>query len=251
MTPPPPAGGRSPAGEPAWPGGLLGRAAVYWALWALALVGASSLVLLWFGEGGSQALLMERKALAGLATAALPLAFAAHGRRALPWRGHGEASARALALVPLCYAAFFVAWAPVALLLYPRLLEQWGGSLPAQPELDYFAQAPASPLGCAAMIALVCAVAPVLEEVLFRGYLQTAARHVMPRWAAILLAAVPFGLIHGVSYAFPVGLLGVFFGWVRERPGGVVGAIAAHALHNTVAVALTAAFPDLFHWLYR
>ena len=48
-----------------------------------------------------------------------------------------------------------------------------------------------------------------------------------------------------------MGVLGIFFGWVRERTGCVGGAIAAHALHNTVAVALTAALPDLFHWLYR
>lgn len=67
----------------------------------------------------------------------------------------------------------------------------------------------------------VVAGAPVAEELVFRGVIQSRLERAMPVWIAIVLQAVLFGFIHGtpvqIGYAFLMGLL---FGYIRYRTGG-------------------------------
>lgn len=66
----------------------------------------------------------------------------------------------------------------------------------------------------------VVAGAPVAEELVFRGVIQSRLERAMPVWIAIVLQAVLFGFIHGtpvqIGYAFLMGLL---FGYIRYRTG--------------------------------
>jgi exosortase E/protease (VPEID-CTERM system) len=88
-------------------------------------------------------------------------------------------------------------------------------------------------------------VAPLCEELAFRGFLQRwlVARdfgHVEPStWKphAVLIASVAFGLIH---HHFIAGTLaGIAFGVAQIRSGRVIDAVAAHAAANaTLAVAV-------------
>ena len=82
-------------------------------------------------------------------------------------------------------------------------------------------------------------VAPVLEEILFRGFLQPALRNVMGSKPAILVTAGIFALAHGqpavVLLILPLGLV---LGYLYERRQSLMSPILLHAIHNGVAVAV-------------
>lgn len=151
----------------------------------------------------------------------------------------------------LWYAGFFALWGPTAMLVYPWFLEQLGGRLEMQRALLYFAQGGGDSLtNWLTMLAVACLLVPMVEEILFRGYLQQALKGFLPTWSAVVATAVLFGLIHGPAYAAPIGLLGLLLGWLRERFGCLSVAIFAHALHNTVTISVTLFFPQFTNWLY-
>ena len=84
--------------------------------------------------------------------------------------------------------------------------------------------------------ALAVAVsAPLAEELVFRGIIQSRLERAMPVWSAVVLQAALFGLIHGtpvqIGYAFVMGLL---FGYIRHRTGSILPTIAAHAAFNAI-----------------
>lgn len=97
---------------------------------------------------------------------------------------------------------------------------------------------------------LIVVLAPLAEEVLFRGYLLAALRVVLPAPVAQVLCAALFGLCHGLAYALPLACLGCWFGWLRLRHGALLPAVLGHALHNALTVALTVVWPGHFDWLY-
>ncbi|MCH8967363.1 MAG: CPBP family intramembrane metalloprotease [Planctomycetes bacterium] len=83
------------------------------------------------------------------------------------------------------------------------------------------------------------AVAPVGEELFFRGLLQTFLVGMMRnRWLAIATAAAAFGAVH---YPYPhtiptLVVLGVVMGYAYERTGSLLPAIAIHAAFNLKAL---------------
>lgn len=84
-------------------------------------------------------------------------------------------------------------------------------------------------------------LAPLLEEVLFRGAIQGLLMRLFGRpWPAIIVAA----LIFGVSHMNPVQivyatLLGIIFGWIYYRTGSLLSVIVGHVLNNSLAVVTT------------
>ena len=87
-------------------------------------------------------------------------------------------------------------------------------------------------------------VGPLLEEVVFRGLLQTLLIDTLGRrfrWTAVLIAAAVFALIHAgpVSWHGWPGLfvLGVVLGWLYERTGSLLPCYLAHALFNAANIA--------------
>jgi membrane protease YdiL (CAAX protease family) len=82
----------------------------------------------------------------------------------------------------------------------------------------------------------VIVVAPIAEELLFRGFLFRVLRMRMGFWLAALIDGVLFGLVHGSLVIVPVlAFLGVALCWVYERTGSLFPCIAIHVLNNTVA----------------
>lgn len=77
--------------------------------------------------------------------------------------------------------------------------------------------------------------APLAEELVFRGIIQSRLERAMPVWIAVVLQAALFGLIHGtpvqIGYAFVMGLL---FGYIRHCTGSILPTIAAHAAFNAM-----------------
>jgi uncharacterized protein len=82
--------------------------------------------------------------------------------------------------------------------------------------------------------------APVVEELLFRGFLQRALIHRLPVWAAIGLSSLGFAIIHGQPYAIP-GLmsLSIAFGYLYYRTGSLRTNIILHMANNAFALLIT------------
>jgi membrane protease YdiL (CAAX protease family) len=90
---------------------------------------------------------------------------------------------------------------------------------------------------------VVILVAPICEELFFRGFLYRVLRLRMPMWSAALIDGVLFGIVHGSSTsisALPIlAALGIVFCWVYERTGTLFATIALHALNNTISYGAT------------
>lgn len=83
-------------------------------------------------------------------------------------------------------------------------------------------------------VLLVCLVAPVVEEMLFRGVMLRSFLRQYPRWPAIVGSALLFGLAHMNVYQFAVGLLiGTVSGWLYERTLSLWPSIVLHGSYNT------------------
>lgn len=81
---------------------------------------------------------------------------------------------------------------------------------------------------------MTCLLAPVLEEMLFRGVILRAFLQRYPRGIAIAHSAGVFGLAHMNLYQFVVGLtIGLVTGWLYERTRSLWPCIALHAAYNS------------------
>jgi len=80
-----------------------------------------------------------------------------------------------------------------------------------------------------------CVIAPVLEEMLFRGIILRSFLHQYSRRDAILGSAFLFGLAHLNIYQFAVGVaLGCISGWLYERTRSLWPCILLHASYNSL-----------------
>lgn len=83
-------------------------------------------------------------------------------------------------------------------------------------------------------ILMACVLAPVLEEMLFRGVILRAFLERYPRGIAIVHSAGIFGLAHMNLYQFVAALtLGLITGWLYERTRSLWPCIALHAGYNS------------------
>ncbi len=82
-------------------------------------------------------------------------------------------------------------------------------------------------------------LAPVVEELLFRGLFFPLLRDAgLPRLAWFGTALL-FGLIHANAAAFvPLSLLGLFLAWLYQRTGNLLAPMTAHALFNLIPFVL-------------
>ena len=84
---------------------------------------------------------------------------------------------------------------------------------------------------------VVAAVAPVVEELTYRGLGFAAVRDTFGNGAAVVVTAVAFGLAHGLFVALPVLVVfGLILAWVRLTTGSIYPTIALHALFNGIAL---------------
>ena len=87
-------------------------------------------------------------------------------------------------------------------------------------------------------------VAPVCEELLFRGFLQPLLVRSLGAVAGILATALPFGLLHFYEYGkswrhvLLISLSGVAFGWMRQATGSTKAAAGMHSAYNAFQFAL-------------
>ncbi|MEA2210194.1 MAG: protease family protein [Solirubrobacteraceae bacterium] len=94
----------------------------------------------------------------------------------------------------------------------------------------------------------VCVVAPIAEELFFRGFVFGALRHLkitvagrdLGVWLAAVLTGILFGLVHlssaPIQYLIPLGFLGFVLCLVRWRTASLYPCIALHSANNALAL---------------
>lgn len=184
----------------------------------LALLLASQAVL---ASGGLLACVLARRRTGGLATLGFlrPSAGRAYPAALL---GYGA--------LWLCYSGVLVAWSHLSRALgwqeqqeLLQLLFELGGA-----ELVLFA-----------LLAIV--VGPFLEELLFRGFLQSALGELVGLRTGALVSALLFALLHGLPGLPGLVLLSVYLTWLRLRGGSLFVPYLVHALHNALTIGLALA----------
>jgi membrane protease YdiL (CAAX protease family) len=102
------------------------------------------------------------------------------------------------------------------------------------------------------LVALQVTLGPVLEEIVFRGYLfmflirlfNKVANEAGRSRLAVVLAAVVFAIVHlvqpGVNWLqlACITATGTLYGWIRCRSGSTAPAAASHAIYNLALYAL-------------
>ena len=110
--------------------------------------------------------------------------------------------------------------------------------------LDWIARtlAAAGPVGLVLAVVVIGGLAPVGEELFFRGFMLTRLRRVWSAGPAILVTAIAFGVIHGelVHGVLATGI-GIYLGLVTERSASVIPAVICHVANNGASVVLSAA----------
>lgn len=99
---------------------------------------------------------------------------------------------------------------------------------------------PDTPTNTVLLFVAIAGIAPLLEEILFRGLLQNALAKQLPAWGAILGASAIFGAVHMDYHAFPALMaMGAVFGILYHKTGSLRVNIVAHMVNNAAALLLT------------
>jgi membrane protease YdiL (CAAX protease family) len=143
------------------------------------------------------------------------------GLRGTPWR-------RAAGFVALAFVAFIVFAAIWSTLIHSetdKVLEKLG-----------------SKEGSELLIAsalLTCVIAPICEELLFRGFIFTSLRNWKGPWVGAVLTALIFGAVHATSAPaedlLPLAGLGFVLCLLYRATGSIYPCIALHAINNCLA----------------
>lgn len=90
----------------------------------------------------------------------------------------------------------------------------------------------------AANAVVIALIAPIVEELLFRG---AGYSLLLPFGSAVAIAGtgIAFGLVHGLVYGLVVlTAFGVALAWLRQRTASIYPCIAVHGLFNAVSLVL-------------
>ena len=151
--------------------------------------------------------------------------------RTIP-RDFGAALVSLLAVWPLVLAMIVLATA------IGKTLRGQDFEMPQHKELELMAEFPGL-FSRILIVFLAVVIAPLLEEMLFRGVLQTVIRSYVGRpWFAIVITSILFAMVHENYEHWPaLFVLATGLGYLYERSGSLFQPIFMHALFNGVTVA--------------
>lgn len=112
------------------------------------------------------------------------------------------------------------------------------------PQLESFRWLQDRPIGQYVMVAIaVSVVAPIVEELFFRGYVFNAYLAEKGEGTAYLASSLIFGAVHGLPTLFvAIFSMGLVLAYLYRRTGTIIAPIIAHVLNNGAAfLALLAA----------
>ena len=90
---------------------------------------------------------------------------------------------------------------------------------------------------------LIVALAPLSEEIFFRGFMYGGLRRRLPVWGAAAISGLVFGLLHytgpdSIGVVPQLAVLGVLLAWLYERTGSLWPPIMLHVVNNGIALAI-------------
>jgi membrane protease YdiL (CAAX protease family) len=90
-------------------------------------------------------------------------------------------------------------------------------------------------------VLMIVLLAPVAEELFFRGFLFAGLRTRWSFWPAAITSGLIFGLVHaptGITTVVPLATLGFALCWLYNRTGSLWPCVIAHMINNGLALAL-------------
>lgn len=147
--------------------------------------------------------------------------------------------------ISLFYCAGALFAVAIITALWVQLLELLAPSLDLNPqELVQAVLAANNPVVLANLFILGVVVAPIWEEIIFRGGIYRFLKGRMPPMAALLLTSALFALVHlNLSSFLPLLLLGMLLTRAYERTGQIRVPILLHALFNLNTFVVLVLFP--------
>ena len=136
-----------------------------------------------------------------------------------------------IGLAPLGYIAYII-----ALIVVLAFVTQFIPGFQADQVQDIGFKGITNQIGYMLAFATLVVVAPIAEEVLFRGYLYGKLRRHVPIWACILATSALFALVHGQwNVAVDTFVLSLFLCGLRELTGSIWAGILVHMIKNSIA----------------
>ncbi len=138
--------------------------------------------------------------------------------------GFGSVLGRGVLYIAACY--------PLLVLVQAMVHGASGGDLAPQ-DVVRFLQDAETPRDRFAVVVMAAAVAPIAEEVIFRGYLYAVAKKYLGSFVALAGTAVLFALLHGHAASVPaLFTLAVCLGLAYEMTGSLLVPMIMHAVFN-------------------
>jgi uncharacterized protein len=147
--------------------------------------------------------------------------------RYLPWR-----------LVLMVFALIFAVHGPLQLLAtaLQKSAETIGWTLPPQPAIALFLNTE-DPTKLALLVIQAVILAPVGEELFFRGLLYPLACRRYPRLLANVMVSLLFALLHGHLVSFlPLFIFGFILSRLLDKTGNLWAPLLLHAGFNSLTV---------------
>ena len=114
--------------------------------------------------------------------------------------------------------------------LAPDFLERMldAGNLP-----ENFLASP-DPVSLILLFLAVVVMAPIVEEIAFRGVLYNLLNLTMPLWLSAVISSAIFGLLHGTTF-LQTAVIGFVLAFVYQVTGDLKMAMLGHAVNNFLA----------------
>ncbi len=179
--------------------------------------------------------------------AAIALAFAVQRTSLSTWLGlKWPAWPRVLLIAPGCVLCMWGIFYFIDKLGYMEWMESLG--VKKIQDTVQILQESNDPIIIILMVFTAVIVAPICEEVVFRGYIYPVLKKYTGLWPAIILSALVFSAAHGhLAVLLPLFILGALLVVVYEKTGSIWAPIAVHLCFNgaTVAIQLSLRFFDI------
>jgi uncharacterized protein len=134
---------------------------------------------------------------------------------------------------------------PLVYFIHSLCLVLLGARAEPQPLIQFLAQNP-SLEDRLLLIGTALVIAPVAEELIFRGYIFGVLCRYTGKWWGLLISALVFAAIHAhIPSLAGLFALAVTLTLVYEGTGSLWAAILMHSLFNAITVIFTLAWPDL------
>ncbi|MCP5006951.1 MAG: CPBP family intramembrane metalloprotease [Planctomycetes bacterium] len=88
--------------------------------------------------------------------------------------------------------------------------------------------------------------APIVEEILFRGFLQPVIRPVVGKTMTIIISGGLFAMVHLNAHVFlQIFILGLLLAYLFEQTKSLIAPITVHLLHNTTTLVFLLLFRNI------